>query len=52
MGPCTPNVFWRYTILTDIGIITTKNPDYAEKRSKLGNIVFCKREKNHYKFNK
>ena len=45
-------IVWRYTILTDIGIITTKNCEYAEKRSKLGNIVFCKREKNYYKFNK
>jgi len=43
---------WKYTIQTDAGtIITTRNTEYAEKRSKLGNIVFCKREKNIYKFN-
>ena len=45
-------IVWRYKIVTDIGIIITKNPEYAEKRSKLGNIVYCKREKNFYNFNK
>lgn len=45
-------IVWRYTILTNVGIITTKNPEYAERRSKLGNIVYCKREKNFFKFNK
>jgi len=44
-------IVWKYRIQTDIGYIITKNTDYAEKRSKLGNIVFCKRENNVYKYN-
>ena len=42
---------WKYKIQTDAGVIITQNTDYAEKRRKLGNIIFCKRENNIYKFN-
>ena len=42
---------WTYKIKTDVGVIITKNVEYAEKKSRLGNIVFCKREKNMYKYN-
>lgn len=42
---------WKYTIQSDAGVIITQNADYAEKKSKLGNIIFCKRENNVYKFN-
>jgi len=44
-------IVWKYTIQSDNGIIITQNPEYAEKRSRLGNIVFCKRENNFYRFN-
>ena len=44
-------IMWKYTILSDAGIITTRNPDYAEKKSKLGYLVFCKRVSNIYKPN-
>lgn len=40
---------WTYKILGANGIILTKNPDYAEMKSKNGYIVFCKRETNVYK---
>jgi hypothetical protein len=43
-------VIWKYIIQTDIGPIITSNYRYAEQRSKSGNIVFCKREKNIYKY--
>ena len=43
-------MMWKYKIISDAGIIVTRNTDYAEKRSKLGNIVFCKRENNIYRF--
>lgn len=42
-------IIWKYTILSDAGTITTRNPEYAEKKSKLGYPVFCKRESNIYK---
>ena len=42
---------WIYKILSGAGTITTKNTEYAEKKSKLGCIVFCKRETNIYKLN-
>ena len=42
---------WKYTIQTSNGVIVTRNSDYAEMKSKLGDIVFCKRESNVYKFN-
>lgn len=43
-------IVWRYTILSDAGTIITRNHEYAEKKSKLGCLVFCKRENNIYKF--
>jgi len=42
---------WKYKILSEAGMIITQNLEYAEQKSKLGNIVFCKRENNVYKFN-
>ena len=42
---------WKYTIKTNNGVIITRNPEYAEMKSRLGNIIFCKRESNIYKFN-
>ena len=42
---------WKYTIQSNAGVIITQNADYAEEKSRLGNIVFCKRENNVYKFN-
>ncbi len=42
---------WRYTIISDAGPIITRNYEYAERKSRLGYLVFCKREKNIYKFN-
>jgi len=42
---------WRYIIKSEVGNIITQDPEYAEKRSRLGNIVFCKRESNAYRFN-
>jgi len=41
---------WRYIIQSNGATIVTQNTDYAEKRSKLGNVVFCKRENNINKF--
>jgi hypothetical protein len=41
---------WKYTIQTSNGVIVTRNPDFAEMKSRLGNIVFCKRESNIYRF--
>jgi len=43
---------WKYIIKTNNGMILTKDPFYAERHSKNGNIVFCKRETNLFKFNK
>ena len=42
---------WNYIIQTTCGKIITQNPEYAEKKSRLGNIVYCRREKNMYKYN-
>jgi len=42
---------WMYTIQTNNGKILTKDPLYAERQSRQGNIVFCKRETNVFKFN-
>jgi len=42
---------WQYKIISNVGTILTSNTDFAEKKSKLGNIVFCKRMNNYYKFN-
>jgi len=44
-------MIWCYKILTNNGIILTKDSEYAEKKSKLGNLVFCRRQSNHYKYN-
>lgn len=41
---------WTYKIKSNSGIIITQNSDFAEKKSRLGNIVFCKRESNKYRF--
>lgn len=42
---------WKYKIIGNAGIITTRNTEFAEKKSKLGYVVFCKRESNIYKYN-
>ena len=42
---------WKYIIKGNSGTIITKNHRYAEEKSNLGYIVFCKRENNIYKFN-
>ncbi len=44
-------IVWKFTIQSANGKTITQNPIYAEKRSKLGDIVFCKRETNFYKHN-
>ena len=41
---------WKYIIKGDAGTIITRNHQYAEKKSRLGYIVFCKREKNVYRY--
>lgn len=43
---------WKFTIQSTNGKIITQNPAYAEKRSKLGDIVYCKRETNLFKYHK
>ena len=40
---------WNYIIHNSNNKIFTQNSEYAEKRSKQGNIVFCKRITNFYK---
>ena len=42
---------WKYTIQTNVGPIITRNPEIAENKSRLGYLVFCKRENNIYKYN-
>jgi hypothetical protein len=42
---------WKYIILTDAGRIITRDPFFAEKKRKNGNIIFCKRESNIFRFN-
>ncbi len=44
-------IVWMFTIVGPGRRIVTQNSSYAEKRSKLGDIVFCKRETNMYKHN-
>jgi|GEM_PF-1569483 len=44
-------IAWTYRIQGINSTIITKNVDYAEQKSKLGYIVFCRRENNIYKFN-
>ena len=41
---------WKYIIKSNAGIIVTRNHQYAEKKSKLGYLVFCKRENNIYRY--
>ena len=43
-------IVWMFTIIGSGGRIVTQNSNYAEKRSKLGDIVFCKRFTNKYRF--
>ncbi len=43
-------IVWTYKIRSNAGTIITKDPEYAERKSKLGNIVFCKRETNFFKY--
>ena len=40
----------KYTIISNAGCIMTSNTEYAEKKSRLGYKVYCKRENNKYKF--
>ena len=42
---------WKYKIILNSGIITTKNTELAEKKSKSGYLVYCKRESTIYKYN-
>ena len=42
---------WKYIIKGKAGTIVTKDYNYAEMKSKLGYIVFCKRENNIFKCN-
>jgi hypothetical protein len=44
-------IVWKYKIIGNAGIITTKNTELAEQKSKSGYIVYCKRESNIYKYN-
>lgn len=41
---------WKYVIKSGSGLIITKNFEIAEEKSKLGYIVFCKRDKNIYRY--
>jgi hypothetical protein len=43
-------IVWKYKIVGKSAIAYTKNCEYAEKKSRLGDIVYCKREKNMYRF--
>ncbi len=44
-------IVWKYKIIGKAGVIMTQNTDLAEKKSKLGYWVFCKRVSNIYKYN-
>ena len=44
-------IVWKYRIYGDAGTIITRDPDFAEMKSRLGNIVFCKRESNIFSYN-
>lgn len=44
-------LIWKYVIQTNNGLIITKDVDFAEKKSRLGNTVFCKRESNLFRYN-
>lgn len=41
---------WKYIIKSEAGNIITSNYRFAEQKSKLGYLVFCKRENNVYKY--
>ncbi|MEE9440453.1 MAG: hypothetical protein V3V27_00825 [Candidatus Thermoplasmatota archaeon] len=41
---------WKYIIKSNAGTIITRNHQYAEQKSKLGYLVFCKRENNIYRY--
>ena len=41
---------WKYIIKCNNGLIITKNFKIAEDKSKSGYTVFCKRDKNIYKY--
>ncbi|UCF13433.1 MAG: hypothetical protein JSW06_04030 [Thermoplasmatales archaeon] len=43
-------ITWKYIIKGDAGTIITKDHRYAEEKSRIGYRVFCKREKNIYKY--
>jgi len=43
-------IVWTYKIKGDSGDIITKNFKYAEEKSKLGCLVFCKGENNIFKY--
>jgi hypothetical protein len=42
-------ITWKYIIKGNYTTMITKNHDFAEQKSKLGCIVYCKREKNIFK---
>ena len=41
---------WRYKIRGVNSTIITSNSEYAEQKSRLGYVVFWKRESNIYRF--
>jgi len=41
---------WIYRIIGKTVVITTKNTDFAEKKSKLGYIIYCKKETKKYRY--
>jgi len=43
-------IIWKYVIKGNAGTITTRNCEYAEQKSKLGYLVFCKRENNIFRY--
>ena len=45
-------IVWKYKIQTNAGTIITRNPEIAERKSRSGYLVFCKRENNIYKYNR
>ena len=45
-------IVWKYIIKSPVSTINTKNSHYAEEKSRLGYIVYCRREKNMVKVNR
>jgi len=41
---------WKYKIIGSAGTIITRNTEIAERKSKSGYLVYCKRESNIYKY--